>query len=88
MMPNSGNLSASAFMLNDEIHTKILAGKIIIQCHLQELQGRTAVFQGHKIEDGIDAILVATGYKPNFAYLDSSLQKGLFPCMFCVQISC
>ena len=63
-------------MINDEIGHKIVAGKVIIQGNLLEVQGHTAVFEGQQEVTGIDAIIVATGYKPNYSQLDASLRPG------------
>ena len=67
-------------MINDEIGNKIVAGKVAIKGHLTKLQGRSAVFDDETI-DGIDAIVVATGYKQNYSYLDSSLAPGTSICL-------
>lgn len=63
-------------MVNDELCHKVVGGKVIVQGHLLEVQGRTAVFEGQQEVAGIDAIIVGTGYKPNYSYLEPSLQPG------------
>ncbi|KAI5620034.1 flavin monooxygenase isoform X1 [Silurus asotus] len=76
-------------IINDDLPGRILQGAVQLKPNLQEFQGSNVVFDDEVIEDGIDAVVFCTGYKPSFPFLlqsniinpdeEISLYKRVFP---------
>ncbi|XP_053335964.1 flavin-containing monooxygenase 5-like [Clarias gariepinus] len=76
-------------MVNDELPARIFHGAVQVKPNVREFQGSTVVFDNGAVEDGIDAVIFCTGYKPSFSFLISakemdhvgemSLYKKVFP---------
>ncbi|XP_046733360.1 flavin-containing monooxygenase 5-like [Silurus meridionalis] len=76
-------------IVNDDLPGRILQGAVQLKPNLQEFQGSNVVFDDQVIEDGIDAVVFCTGYKPSFPFLlqskiinpdeEISLYKRVFP---------
>ncbi|KAM9435821.1 flavin-containing monooxygenase 5-like isoform 2-T2 [Clarias gariepinus] len=76
-------------MVNDELPARILQGAVQVKPNVREFRGSTVVFDNGAVEDGIDAVIFCTGYKPGFSFLISakemdhvgemSLYKKVFP---------
>ncbi|XP_060772055.1 flavin-containing monooxygenase 5-like [Neoarius graeffei] len=76
-------------IINDELPGRILQGAVQLKPNVREFRGSTVVFENEAIEDGIDAVVFCTGYKPSFPFLvfskdndpvgEVSLYKRVFP---------
>lgn len=76
-------------IVNDDLPGRILQGEVQLKPNVREFQGSTVVFENDAIEDGIDAVVFCTGYKPSFPFLvfskdndpvgEVSLYKRVFP---------
>ncbi|KAM9435739.1 flavin-containing monooxygenase 5-like isoform 2-T2 [Clarias gariepinus] len=76
-------------MVNDELPARILQGAVQVKPNVREFRGSTVVFDNGAVEDGIDAVIFCTGYKPSFPFLllskdmnsvgEASLYKRVFP---------
>ncbi|XP_059148699.1 flavin-containing monooxygenase 5-like [Physella acuta] len=77
----------SAFMIGDTIYTALMSGQIKTYGHLAKIDGCDAVFQDGTRVTGLDAIVLCTGYEPEYSFLDQDLlqdfdKMGLFKLVF------
>ncbi|XP_060773531.1 dimethylaniline monooxygenase [N-oxide-forming] 4-like isoform X2 [Neoarius graeffei] len=76
-------------IVNDDLPGRIIQGAVQLKPNVREFRGSTVVFENEAIEDGIDAVVFCTGYKPSFPFLvfskdndpmgEVSLYKRVFP---------
>uniref|UniRef100_A0A8C4TQ80 Flavin-containing monooxygenase n=1 Tax=Erpetoichthys calabaricus TaxID=27687 RepID=A0A8C4TQ80_ERPCA len=59
--------------LNDELPSRIICGAVVVKPNVKELRGSSVVFEDGTVEDRIDVVIFATGYKVSFPFLDPSL---------------
>ncbi len=56
-------------MLNDELPYKILTGQVQCKPMCVGINGSTVRFSDDSIVSGVDVIVCATGYNPNFSFV-------------------
>lgn len=83
--------STFSVIINDEILHRIAYGKIEVRRGTDRTEGRTVYFSDGKIHEGVDTIILCTGYVRKFPFLDENifspqrkgkylpLYKGIFP---------
>lgn len=62
-------------ILNDDLPSRILYGVIKVKSKVRELTETSAIFEDGTREEDIDVIILATGYKFSFPFLEDSLVK-------------
>ena len=65
-------------MINDELPAKIQRGNVKIKPGLMKINERKAFFSDGSVEGPIDAVICATGYLPDFNYIDCDFLQGLY----------
>ena len=58
--------------VQDDLPSRILNGSVKVKPDVKQINQRTIEFQDSTVED-VDAILLATGYKFSFPFLDESI---------------
>ncbi|XP_059148681.1 flavin-containing monooxygenase 5-like [Physella acuta] len=79
--------SVSAWMIGDGIYTALMSGQIKTYGHLARIDGCDAVFQDGTRVTGLDAIVLCTGYEPDYPFFDQGIiqefdKMGLFKMVF------
>ncbi|XP_059584280.1 flavin-containing monooxygenase 1 isoform X1 [Alligator mississippiensis] len=62
-------------VLNDDLPSRIITGKITIRPKVKEFKENSVVFQNSSEEEPIDIIVFATGYTFSFPFLEESVLK-------------
>ncbi|XP_076308580.1 uncharacterized protein LOC143223999 [Tachypleus tridentatus] len=60
-------------MINDALPNRILSGTVIIKSDIKEFTENGVIFEGEKKEQEVDVVILATGYKIEFPFLDSKI---------------
>lgn len=60
-------------MVNDALPNRILSGTVELRNNIQEITETGVIFQGETKEVPCDVIIMATGYKVDFPFIDKSL---------------
>ena len=55
-------------IVNDEIHHRIMTGSIKVKGAVKEIRDNSVILQGDETLEHIDAIVLATGFKPNYPF--------------------
>ena len=65
----TGTFNVQKFgIVNDEIHHRIITGSVKVKGNIKELRDNSVVLQGSETLENIDALVLATGFKPNYAF--------------------
>ncbi|XP_021354602.1 dimethylaniline monooxygenase [N-oxide-forming] 5-like isoform X2 [Mizuhopecten yessoensis] len=59
--------------ISDDLPNRIASGSIIVKPNIKRFLENGAEFEDGTVEENIDAVFLATGYKYNFPFLDNSL---------------
>lgn len=88
LQPNHLPLSA-AFTVNNDLSSAILSGSIKVKSNVKKFTKTGIEFEDETFDDNIDAVVLATGYRIGFPFLDKSvidvennkveLYKSMFP---------
>ncbi|XP_006017803.1 dimethylaniline monooxygenase [N-oxide-forming] 1-like isoform X1 [Alligator sinensis] len=62
-------------VLNDDLPSHIITGKITIRPKVQQFRENSVIFQNSSEEEPIDIVVFATGYTFSFPFLEESLLK-------------
>ena len=65
--------TAMAPTINDDLPNKIISGAIKIKSNVKKFTRTGVEFDDGTVEDDIDAVVLATGYKFGFPFLDKSV---------------
>ncbi|XP_041370067.1 flavin-containing monooxygenase 5-like [Gigantopelta aegis] len=69
----SYNVSAQHVMLNDDLPNRILSGTLTIKADVKRFTNTGLEFVDGTSEDNIDVVILATGYKFGFPFIDKSV---------------
>ncbi|CAH1271239.1 FMO5 [Branchiostoma lanceolatum] len=61
--------------VNDDLPNRIITGSIIVKPNIKRFTKTGVVFEDDTVEDDIDAVIFATGYRFNFPFIDKSVMK-------------
>lgn len=65
----TGTLNVHKFgIVNDEIHHRIMTGRVKVKGNIKEITDDSVVLHGGETLQNIDAIVLATGFKPNYTF--------------------
>lgn len=59
--------------VNDQLHGKIISGRVIVKGDVERLTEKGVIFENEKDEIEIDSIILATGYHIEYPYLSKQL---------------
>ncbi|XP_073449350.1 dimethylaniline monooxygenase [N-oxide-forming] 2-like isoform X1 [Aquarana catesbeiana] len=62
-------------LFNDELPSRIICGYVIVKPNLTEFTETSVKFNDGTIEENIDVVVFATGYRYSFPFLDESILK-------------
>ncbi|XP_073449353.1 dimethylaniline monooxygenase [N-oxide-forming] 2-like [Aquarana catesbeiana] len=62
-------------LFNDELPSRIICGYVIVKPNLMEFTETSVKFDDGTIEENIDVVVFATGYRYSFPFLDESILK-------------
>nr|XP_020670359.1 dimethylaniline monooxygenase [N-oxide-forming] 1-like isoform X1 [Pogona vitticeps] len=62
-------------IINDELPSCIISGKITIRPKVKEFKENAVVFANTPVAEEVDLIVFATGYKASFPFIDESILK-------------
>lgn len=63
------------FIVNDELPTCILCGKVTVKTSVKEFTETSAVFEDGSVEADIDVVIFATGYGLSFPFFEEPLKS-------------
>ncbi|XP_066547936.1 flavin-containing monooxygenase 5 [Amia ocellicauda] len=59
--------------VNDELPNRILSGRVQVRPNVREFRGGAVVFEDGSVEEGVHAVVFATGYRFSFPFLSDSV---------------
>ncbi|XP_066291843.1 flavin-containing monooxygenase 5-like [Branchiostoma lanceolatum] len=62
-------------MVNDDMPNRIITGALVIKPNIKRFTETGVVFDNDTVEDDIDAVVFATGYRFDFPFIDKSVMK-------------
>ncbi|XP_060088570.1 flavin-containing monooxygenase 1-like [Heteronotia binoei] len=62
-------------ILNDELPGRIITGKVSVRPGVKEFKENSVVFKDSQVEEEVDIVVFATGYKVSFPFIDESIIK-------------
>uniref|UniRef100_A0ABM5G9N1 Flavin-containing monooxygenase n=2 Tax=Pogona vitticeps TaxID=103695 RepID=A0ABM5G9N1_9SAUR len=74
--------------LNEELPSCILSGSIVVKPNVKRFTETSVIFEDGTVEEDIDVVIFATGYKAKFPFLEKSVQNickssiSLYKCVF------
>ncbi|XP_022240815.1 dimethylaniline monooxygenase [N-oxide-forming] 5-like [Limulus polyphemus] len=60
-------------MINDALPNRILSGTVTVKPNIKEFTENGVIFEGEDKEQKVDVVILATGYKIEFPFLDSKI---------------
>jgi len=60
-------------MVNDDLPNRIICGAVVVKPNIKRISKRTVEFEDGSVVEDIDAIIMATGYKFGFPFIDKSV---------------
>ena len=64
-----GTLNVNKFeIINDEIHHRIVTGSVKVKGNIKKIRDSSVILHGGETLHHIDAIVLATGFKPSFTF--------------------
>ncbi|XP_019643098.1 PREDICTED: dimethylaniline monooxygenase [N-oxide-forming] 5-like [Branchiostoma belcheri] len=61
--------------VNDDMPNRIMTGSLIVKPNIKRFTETGVVFEDDTVEDGVDAVVFATGYRFDFPFIDESVMK-------------
>eukprot|EP00058_Branchiostoma_floridae_P002733 XP_002588221.1 hypothetical protein BRAFLDRAFT_57447 [Branchiostoma floridae] len=62
-------------MVNDDMPNRIITGSLVIKPNIRRFTKTGVVFDNDTVEEDIDAVVFATGYRFDFPFIDKSVMK-------------
>ncbi|XP_066479177.1 dimethylaniline monooxygenase [N-oxide-forming] 4-like isoform X3 [Tiliqua scincoides] len=63
------------FIVNDELPSYILCGDVVVKPNVKAFTETSVIFEDETVEENVDVVIFATGYKTSFPFLDESLHS-------------
>ena len=64
---------SSSGSINDQICLRICSGKVILKPGIEHIEGNRVYFENGSFVDNVDDIILCTGYKRDFPFIDKTL---------------
>ncbi|KAM8931077.1 flavin-containing monooxygenase 5-like [Pelodytes ibericus] len=61
--------------INDDLPNRIISGKVLVKCNVQEFTETDAIFEDGTVEKDIDVVFFATGYSFSFSFFEDPALK-------------